>query len=131
MMPLTEPAYREMKKASVTMRHRQVTGKRLKWPAMLALLGGLILISAVPGEARVRVFISPSIVVCNAQLCRPTASSCRPTPWNHLAPTLAQGPGAPRVGAGPVPPTQHRTSKTHVEPVSRYGSSDETRIMGA
>jgi hypothetical protein len=40
-----------------------VTGRRLKWPAIIALLAALLLVSAVPGEARVRVFISPGIVV--------------------------------------------------------------------
>src|SRR5262245_60171291 len=54
---------------------------------------------------------------CDTQLILPTTSSCRSTRWNHLASTLAQGPGAPRVGAGPVPPTQHSTNRTHVEPV--------------
>jgi hypothetical protein len=68
---------------------------------------------------------------CDAQLFRPTASSCRLTPWHYPAPTLAQGPGAPRVRAGPVPPTQHSTSRTHVEPVDRCGSGGETRIIGA
>jgi len=68
---------------------------------------------------------------CGAQLCRPTTSSCRSTPWNHLAPTMAQGPGAPRVGADPVSPTQHSTSRTHVDPVDRYGLGGETRSMEA
>ena len=40
-----------------------VTGRRLKWPAIIALLAALLPVSAVPGEARVRVFISPGIVV--------------------------------------------------------------------
>jgi hypothetical protein len=46
------------------MRDRHVViCKCLKWPAMIALLTALLLVSAVPGEARVRVFISPGIVV--------------------------------------------------------------------
>ena len=68
---------------------------------------------------------------CHAQLFRPTASSGRSTPWNRPAPTLAQGAGAPDVRAGPVPPTQHNTSRTLVEPVDQGGSGGETKSMGA
>jgi hypothetical protein len=48
----------------MAMRNGQVTtGKRPKWPAMIALFLALLLVSAVPGEGLVRVFISPGIVV--------------------------------------------------------------------
>jgi hypothetical protein len=46
------------------MRDRYVApGKRLKWLGMLVLLAGLLLVSPVPGYARVSVFIGPGIVV--------------------------------------------------------------------
>jgi hypothetical protein len=39
------------------------TGKKLKWLSMLGLLTALLLVSAVPGYARVSVFIGPGVVV--------------------------------------------------------------------
>jgi hypothetical protein len=74
---------------------------------------------------------SPCIsATCDAQLFRPTALSRRSTQWHHPASILAQGPGTPRVRAGPIPPTPHSTSRTHVEPVDQGDSRGETRIMG-
>jgi hypothetical protein len=71
-----------------------------------------------------------TIVAGDAQLCRPTDSLCGSTPWIDPYPAFAQGLGTSRVKAGPIPFTQGRTSRTHVEPVDRGDSSGETRIRG-
>jgi hypothetical protein len=39
------------------------TGKKLKWLGRIVLLAALLLVSAVPGYARVSVFIGPGVVV--------------------------------------------------------------------
>jgi hypothetical protein len=67
---------------------------------------------------------------CDAQLFRPTTSSCGSTPWSDPDPTYAQGPGAPRVGVDPIPPIHHGTSRVHIAPVNRCNSSGETRTRG-
>ena len=103
---LIEPAHRETKKASVTMRDRHATGKRLKWPAMMALLIALLLVCAVPGEARVRVFIAPGIVVPFGPFWTPD-----PAPYAYpyrypyaYPPVVVQPPPQAYVQPPPPPP---------------------------
>jgi hypothetical protein len=74
-----------------------VTGRRLKWLAMMILLGALLLVSAVPGEARVRVFISPGIVVPFGPVWTPYAAPYA-SPYRYpyaYPPVVVQPPPPP------------------------------------
>jgi hypothetical protein len=87
------------------MRNRQLTtGKRLKWLAMLALLAALLLVSAVPGHARGRVFLSPGLVVPFGPFWAPYAE---PYAYPYRSPSayppvVIQPP--PQVSVQPPPP---------------------------
>jgi len=78
------------------MRDRRATGKRLKWPAMMALLTALLVVSAVPGEARVRVFIAPGLVV-------PFGPFWTPDPAPYAYPSVVVQP-PPQAYVRPPPP---------------------------
>jgi hypothetical protein len=81
-----------------------VTGRRLKWPAIIALLAALLLVSAVPGEARVRVFISPGIVVPFGPAWIPySAPYAYPYRYRDAYPPVVVQP-PPQVYVQPPPP---------------------------
>jgi hypothetical protein len=81
-----------------------VTGRRLKWPAIIALLAALLLVSAAPGEARVRVFISPGIVVPFGPLWTPYAEPyAYPYRYPYAYPPVVVQP-PPQVYVQPPPP---------------------------
>jgi hypothetical protein len=101
---LTAPTDGQTKKA-IAMRGRHMTiGTRLKWPAMIAPLAALFLVSAVPGEARVRVFISPGIMVPFGPFWTPYAEPYV-SPYRYpyaYPPVIVQPP--PRLYVHPPPP---------------------------
>lgn len=81
-----------------------VTDRGLKWVALIALLGALLLVSAVPGHARVRVFISPGIVVPLGPVWAPYAEPyAYPYRYRYAYPPVVVQP-PPQVYVQPPPP---------------------------
>ena len=81
-----------------------VTVKGLKWLAMMVLLTALLLVSAVPGYARVSVFIGPGVVVPFGPFWAPYwAPYAYPYGYPYALPPVVVAP-PPRVYVQPSPP---------------------------
>jgi hypothetical protein len=110
---LPGPARGKTRKARAMYDRHASTGKKLKWLGMVGLLAALLLVSAVPGEARVRVFIGPGIVVPFGPFWAPYWTPY-PYPYGYpyAYPPVVVGPPpqiyvqpAPPVAAQPPPPS--------------------------
>jgi hypothetical protein len=98
----------------IGMRDRHaVRGKRAKWLGMMGMLAALLLVSAVPGYARVRVFIGPGVVVPFGPFWAPYwAPYGYPYGYPYAYPSVVTapppqvyGPPSPPVAAQPPPPS--------------------------
>jgi hypothetical protein len=98
---LSGPARGHTRKAIAMHKRHASTGKQLKWLGMLGLLTALLLVSAVPGDARVSVFIGarrrgslwavlgPLLGALCLSLCVPAGRGRAPSPG--LCPTRTTG----------------------------------------